>query len=280
LENNMHDVLGALLLHEAISEGDLEGCRRALDKGANPDLPKPSNETYPPLVRAIGLSFTEGALLLIERGASVGAVDVRSPVPLAAAAGEGNMVICKALIGRGADINESDITGESPLFLAAAALKVDACRLLIENGANVNTPTGFGSTPLRAVALQDNPAVAHVLRLLISAGADQTALSTYTDINGERRLTPFQCAVARGRHRNVALLIDEFGEDPAQVTLDGVSMVDLAMNPKTKHLLMAAAAERAARTALGPATCSTSMELPPIVEASLPRRAERSPGML
>jgi hypothetical protein len=102
-----------------------------------------------PLVRAIESGFTGGALLLMDRGASLSAPKARAHAPLAMAVQEDRPEVYKALIERGAPLNEkSGPLGHTPLLVAVLRRRVDACRCLIEHGANVDAPSTAGTTPL------------------------------------------------------------------------------------------------------------------------------------
>jgi hypothetical protein len=53
-----------------------------------------------------------------------------------------------------------------------------------------------------------------------------------------------QVAVSRDAKRHVDFFLRECGCDPAQTTVDGISMVDLASTPDLKALLRSAIVER------------------------------------
>jgi ankyrin repeat protein len=249
-------------LHRAMRERDLEMARMLLDAGMDPNARRTAYDSCPPLVRAIERGFTEGALLLIDRGASVIPATPGHLVPLIGAAAKGDARVCRALIERGAPVDQTDSTGETPLFKAAAHLHTDLCQLLIEQGADVNAVTGSGSTPMRVTSVSAAEHATEVLRLLLAAGASAATLTRHKNTRFDMPLTAFQCAVAHGRDRNVLFFIDEAGEDPAQTTVDGKTMVELAPNAEMRALLTSAIIARSliqgteSNSAPAPASCA------------------------
>jgi ankyrin repeat protein len=234
----------AAQLDAAIKAKDLQACVDLLDAGASPNQPKVWWGD-PPLVRALDAHFVEGALLLLERGAGPCAKKVGESIPLATAATLGQVEACIALLRHGAEVDETGVDGQTPLFLAAARTHVDVCRILLEHGANVNAVARSGSTPMRVASTIGNDSAPEVLRLLLSAGAQTTDVTTHSNTMFDMPLTAFQCAVAHGRVCNVAMMMDEFGEDPQQTTADGKTMLELASKLEVQDLLRAAIAERA-----------------------------------
>ena len=244
---------GAKLLRIAIDQRKIQKCAELIDAGVDLSAGEDA-ERRPPLLNAIARLFTEGALLLIERGAPIGAQGPEGFIPLHMAASTGDMVICRALVARGAFIDEIDSGGLTALFKAISKGNIEICRLLIDLGANVNTLAKNELTPIRAAALSDHGNSIEVLRLLTSAGAD-TSVATVTSITSARisslgPLTAFQCAVAYGKIRSISFFIDELNENPLQCTASGDSMLDLAPDEDTTAVLRAEITARAIDTTL------------------------------
>jgi ankyrin repeat protein len=231
-------------LHQAIWNHDLHGCRGALDDGAEPNA-----ETHllswdnTPLLRAIFGGFAEGVLLLIERGASISPKNIWNSPALEAAAGLGRTDMCLTLIAAGATIDEAGKNGNTPLMSAAGSASLNVCRLLIEHGAYVHACNNLGESSMVLAARSVSGDAPDVLRLLLHAGASKAP----PDHLRSSSFTAFHWAVAANAMANVALFIDEYGEDPSQKTVDGRTMLDLCNEDETRQLLLAAITERSTR---------------------------------
>jgi 26S proteasome non-ATPase regulatory subunit 10 len=242
---------GAKLLRAAIYGKNLQKCIDLLDSGADPSAIAPG-EDRPALAIAVLKQFTAGALLFIDRGADVHACNQMGRTALHQAALVGDVAICRALLARGAQVDTPDNNGCTALFIAVGRANIDVCRYLIEQGADVNAVTKYGVTTLCEAAVCQVAGSTDVLRLLIHAGADTSAIVRDTrPMQNKMHLTAFQCAVAYARASNVAFLIDEFGEDPGQLTVDGYAMVDVAWNGETKAVIRGAITDRAVGAAVG-----------------------------
>jgi ankyrin repeat protein len=241
--------LNNLLLHEAITEGDLEACQRAIDAGADPSASLHDGDRVP-LIRTIERGFTEGALLLIERGAALSSAGVGAPAPLQAAARENNLEVCKALLARDASVDECGGDGNTALLAAASKLNVEICRLLLDHGANPDAPGHSIITPIRLVVVSSGAAAIEVLDMLVKAGAYTGPPPDDEDALVSNKLTAFQYAVANGSIRQVAYLLSEADEDPEQTTKDGRTMFELSTRGAVDQLLHAAITERRLAAAL------------------------------
>jgi ankyrin repeat protein len=172
------------------------------------------------------------------------------PELLCAAARKGDLKECRALLAKGALVNKVDGDGKPPIYCAAVYGHVDVCQLLVDSGADVRKRFAGGETALNFAIRGARPNALDVLRILYRADAFTPGEKTSWYSSHHAFFTPFQYAVKRGETEVVALLIDEFGEDPAQATVDGVAMVDLTTSPVTAQLLLAATAERSMRGAM------------------------------
>jgi ankyrin repeat protein len=243
---------GAKLLRIAIDRQQLKWCTELLDAGADPDASETNdNNDWTPLIRAIVRFFPEAALLLIERGARLTAQGQNQFIPLHLAVTSGDLRICRALLQHGADLESKDSEGCTAIFRAVTG-KIDVLRFLIEEGADVNVVTTSGASLLRNAARKDHAESANTLRALVAAGADLLLATIDSSGHVERQasLTAFQCAVASGAAQNAAVMIEEFGEDPHQITADGRSMIDLAPDDATRDAIRSAVTARAVTVAL------------------------------
>ena len=126
---------------------------------------------------------------------NVKAVD--GALPIAIAANEGHLEICRFLLVNTADKNPSNINGTTALHVAAWFGQLEACKLIMEDALDKNPQNHFGQTPLHLAA---NAGQLEICRLIIDSVEDKNP-----DING---WTPLHEAVLNG-HLQVCKLIVE-----------------------------------------------------------------------
>ena len=107
-------------LHLAAFFGQREAAERLLAAGAALDAKSANSLRNTPLHAAVAGGRRDLALLLIERGADVRAVDSGSHTALHIAAENGDVPVVKALLARGADPHAVDLEDKTPLSRAAA----------------------------------------------------------------------------------------------------------------------------------------------------------------
>ncbi|XP_053908641.1 B-cell lymphoma 3 protein [Cuculus canorus] len=150
------DRLGRTAPHLACETPSARCLRELLRPGPRlpPDLGARNYEGLTPLHVAVNSGSRESVLVLLEHGADIDAVDIKS--------------------------------GRSPLLHAVESNSLEMAELLIERGASVNAQSYAGCTPLHAAA---GRSLLPVLRLLLRAGANgalrnlhnETALAVATD---------------------------------------------------------------------------------------------------
>lgn len=182
-----------------VSEGDVDGVRRALDSGADPNAKGEDEETLLHLAAAHG--HADVAALLIERRAVVEAPDELGVRPLQLAAfaaprppweskrpakGNEHVAVVRLLLEHGAQVSASTDDGSgwgSPLSLAALAGHVPMVRFLLEKGADPNPKGSSWRAPLYQASRQGvlEPGMPRwsregdhigVVRVLLDGGAD------------------------------------------------------------------------------------------------------------
>ena len=137
----------------------------------------PPGRTAAPLRLAAGKGHAEAIGLLIdmiERGATVGAVNMEGATALFLAAQEGKADVVGLLIEKGANVDAANAQGATPLLLAAMNGHAEAVGLLVEGGANVDVADEDGVTPLHTAAKNGH---AEVVGLLIKGGDKVDAVS-------------------------------------------------------------------------------------------------------
>ena len=129
--------------------------------------------------------------------------------PVADAAMTGDVASVRALLSDGADVNAPQGDGMTALHWAARSANADLAGLLLQAGADVGAVTRIGAyTPL---LLASEVGSAHVVRLLLAGGAEQTA--TTDDVGGA---TPLHLAAGAGDAEAVRLLLEHGGDADAR----------------------------------------------------------------
>ncbi len=184
-------------LRQAISEGDLEAARASLAAGANPSAR--SEEGVTPLWGALTMERGEIAVVLIEAGAEVDALDPRGQAtPLMYAAGSGKPQLVKKLLAAGAAIDVQGKDGITALSLAEGMGQNEIAQILRAAGAS--SELGQKAAFLLAIMAGNTPKV----RELVEAGVD------VNEPAGDFEETPLISAV-RGGHLEIVNVLIEAG---------------------------------------------------------------------
>lgn len=143
--------------------------------GCSKNRGETENGSQPDLFWAATMGDATLAAELIQKGADVNQVDSHGrATPLGVAADSGSDVIVEMLIAHGADVNK-----ECPLYYAASKNRVKIAKLLLDKGANPSAYQIDGvSSPVVAAVRGGH---IDVLRLLVAAGADPTAVGSHTN---------------------------------------------------------------------------------------------------
>lgn len=236
------EVSRSVILHDAISDGDLELVSlllevKVLDVNASDDT------STTPFHHAIKLCLPlmqkfEGSDsgmdeasslrlkglfevmdLLLMHGADVNARDREGSTPLHAAAGmcllnisdipTSPKIVIKKLLNRRADVNVSDHKGVMPLHLAAPH-DSELTDVLLDAGADADAPDNEGNTALHLAVKNDN---LKSIEKLLRIDADANISDLYNN-------TPLHIATRQGSRETIQLLL-ESGADPNTPDNDG-----------------------------------------------------------
>jgi ankyrin repeat protein len=217
---------GTTALIVAVKAGNRSECLALLDAGVTIDVPTSYGETA--LIAAVVARDMEMVKILIERGAAVNARDKFGWSALNKAALWDGPEYAEVLINSGAWVDCAASSGATPLHHAAVTGSILTCQTLLEYGARLEAETMYGATPLHMAASLGK---LNACRLLIGRGASMTAQGEPPDCNGKSSramLTPLQSAVYMGQVDVVRYFITECGEDLAQRTLAGRTLVQVA----------------------------------------------------
>jgi len=130
---------------------------------------KPVNNFNSEFVDACRYRYFSDAKELLERGASVEAVNRSGHTPLIDSSIDGRDDTVIFLLENGADIEVKDMGGDTPLSCVSNEGNENIVKILLGHGANVDTVNMYGNTPLIEAIKYRNIGIA---KLLLEYGAD------------------------------------------------------------------------------------------------------------
>ncbi|XP_053124853.1 B-cell lymphoma 3 protein isoform X2 [Hemicordylus capensis] len=141
---------GQTALHLACEHGSLHCLQELLGGSPAPlDLEARNFEGFTPLHVAVGSSNRDIILTLLERGADVDAVDIKSGrSPLLHAVENNNLEMVELLLQHGANVNAQSYGGNTALHAASGRGLLETLRLLVRNGADSSLKNYHNDTPL------------------------------------------------------------------------------------------------------------------------------------
>nr|XP_056703750.1 B-cell lymphoma 3 protein [Euleptes europaea] len=154
---------GQTALHLACEHGSLR-CLQEMLEGSTSllDLEARNFEGFTPLHVAVATSNHDIILTLLEHGADVDAVDIKSGrSPLLHAVENNNLEMVELLLQHGANVNAQSYGGNTALHAASGRGFLDALRLLVRNGADSSLKNYHNDTPLMVAK---NKRVTDILR--------------------------------------------------------------------------------------------------------------------
>jgi ankyrin repeat protein len=161
---------GVQELHDAAWRGDLDGVRRLLAAGADPNVPE-SDEVdfgWSPLMLAARSPVI--MRLLLDAGADPCFATEEGESVVMAVARIGSSEGLRMLRAAGADFRQVDRNGDNALMEAASAGNQETVEFLLGQGLAVDDTTNNGGTALMAAAISGEP---DMVGLLLAAGADR-----------------------------------------------------------------------------------------------------------
>ncbi|MEM8953303.1 MAG: ankyrin repeat domain-containing protein [Verrucomicrobiota bacterium] len=164
---------GPATIDEAIARGNIEVVKAILAK--NPAAASVgARPTSPPLHQAILRQKGDIALVLVEAGADVNAVDSSDRSPLHLCVERDLAELVAPLVEAGASPNAQDPAGWTPLHLAGAKDRVGVAAALLENGADIDVRSNLGGTPLHEAAASGSK---EIVQLFLDAGVDVSVVA-------------------------------------------------------------------------------------------------------
>jgi len=150
--------------------GDVDGVRRALDRGA--DVNSFPIEDLTALMSAASKGHTEIVQILLNAGANPNARtgDDDNTTPLIWSANHGYVEVARLLLDAGASVTDEDSEGDTALIKACKGRAgAEIVELLLDRGSEVEFVCGDGLTAVGVAALSFDYGVAE---LLLKRGAD------------------------------------------------------------------------------------------------------------
>jgi ankyrin repeat protein len=147
---NGTDAYGETLLISAVKAKNVPAIRFLLDAGADPDAPLLSGFT--PLLYALPKGDSENAMILIEKGTDVMAVNAfdGDKTALHYYAVGGTVECAATLIAMGLDVSALDGINANPLNWASFKGSLEMVKFLVSKGADFRKADRFGDGPLES----------------------------------------------------------------------------------------------------------------------------------
>ena len=196
----------------------------------------PGQETMLLRVAALSDGVIDATATLLDRGASINAVDARSgrtALHVAAEANAANTVYL--LLQRGASAYAVDARGRTPMHCAAAACAYAAMHWLVTAGGPLESRDATGATPLlvAAAAAKDDP---DCITALLRGGADIAArdrqgLSALHRAASANHVSCIETLVWHGANRNARARDGRFPRDCTRSLVTRVAMKHAQRGP-------------------------------------------------
>jgi len=186
-------------LFTAVKIGDIQTIWKLFARDPIPDVNSHDNQTFTPLMYAVGTGYSGIVQIMITAGADVNAQNNNNRTALIWAAIGGHTLSAKILIAAGAVIDSKDYTGATALAWAAYYGHADVVLLLIAANTDVNVTDNNGATPL-ILTMEDQGHLITV-QILVTAGAnpDLRNIKGQTARDAAKDKDAYDKAVAEGQ---------------------------------------------------------------------------------
>ncbi|XP_023569879.1 protein TANC2 [Octodon degus] len=203
------------------------------------------------LTAAAGRGELEVCRLLLEQGAAVAQPNRRGAVPLFSTVRQGHWQIVDLLLTHGADVNMADKQGRTPLMMAASEGHLGTVDFLLAQGASIALMDKEGLTALSWACLKGHLSVVRSL-------VDNGAATDHADKNGR---TPLDLAAFYGDAEVVQFLVDH-GAMIEHVDYSGMRPLDRAVGCRNTSVVVTLLKKGAK---IGPATWAMATSKPDIM---------------
>ncbi|KAK3104573.1 hypothetical protein FSP39_005194 [Pinctada imbricata] len=184
---NCTDIVNVTPLFIAAENGFSEMVKCLLSHGANPKIPRKTDNASPLLISAERGRLDVVKILLnwVNHEEDVNSVNHQNCTPLLMATLNNHTKVCEVLLENNADINISNHKGYHPIHVASRNGNAKLVNRLIQNRANIDPKTlEDENTPLHLAAMMGHKSVA---KILLVGGAD-------IESQNNEGLTPFVIA--------------------------------------------------------------------------------------
>ena len=222
-------------LHLSAFHGRLEVSQVLLDHGANPNAENHLGQTPLHLAAFHGRLEVSKVLLDHGANSNAENLLGQTPLHLASQSKEHydydkqSHNVALLLLELGVDVNALDKDHGTPLYLACSHWKFKIAHVLLDYGAEVNVQNADGRTPLHGIGqrfnLADEPDIARVAQRLLEHGADVNA-------RDKNKATPLHLASKVHAANLVEVLLDHGAEADAQ-SADGQTPLHQVLNRST-----------------------------------------------
>ena len=192
-----------LLLRQAAAVSDVDGVKRLLNMGTNPNCDA-KKVAHLPLLIACFHGHVEIVKLLLASGADVNLTDTLGQSPLFFAIESGSIDVVGELLESGADVHHLGKTRFNALMQACGQGHLEIVAMLLERGADINGNVPGEPAPLSIAVMKGHTAV---VKMLLERGAE-------TEGSGPRSVLALTKACIKGDLEMTRLLL-EYGANPS-----------------------------------------------------------------
>ncbi len=205
--------------------------------GANVNIENARGIT--PLCKAVVQKHVAAARALLEAGASLHPLGMKTYVPLHVAAAAGTLECVKLLLDYGADVSvRMDKLNDTALWQAASQGHLEIVVELLNSGAHPKAKTKHTAaelardentvtfrTPLHgAIHHKNDTRAVEILRVLVDAGADVNAPLS------DKKYSLLMFAVVQKRMELVRVLVESFGARVDEKSTEGQTALNVAVD--------------------------------------------------